>query len=155
MSYPLITRKQLADRVGQSKLDRAFDDAGSGEAEDDPIDLILRNASGKVLGKLKGMYPIDTIRAMPADDMDDELVRVTLDQAVALLSQRSPEVMQNDWEALMRQADKDLKELRLNERGLSTEGSPEPPANVGGGIQGAQPDSPAGALTFGCGFGSF
>ncbi len=155
MPYPLITVEQLTARVGPVVLTRNLDDQNVGEADDPAVTRLLRDASSKVLGAIKGNYPVDAIKAMTAEELPEELVRVTLDQAVAMLCQRHPEVMRQDWVDLMKQADAELKALRMNERGLDTEGAPEPPKNTGGTIVRASSDLPEVERTFNCGFGSF
>lgn len=154
MPFPLITAEQLQYRLGDIQLTRAFDDENIGQPSEDPLNQLIRDASSKVLGRLKGMYPVDAIRAMAIEDMDEELTRVTLDQASAMARQRHPEVFRTEWESYMKQADRELEDLRKNAKGLAREGAPEPPANVGGGIQGSA-DGAARPETFGCGFGGF
>lgn len=155
MPYPLITAEHLYARVGPVVLDRNLDDQNVGQADDAALTRILRDASSKVLGAIKGNYPVDAIKAMTAEELPEEIVRVTLDQAVAMMCQRHPEVMRQDWIELMKQADADLKALRMNERGLDTQGAPEPPKNSGGTVVRASSDLPELERTFNCGFGSF
>jgi phage gp36-like protein len=149
--YPLIEQAQLEARVGRVTVQRVLDDDNVGEADPEAVSRILKDASSKVLGGIRGNYPVDEIKAMASEQMPEELVRVTLDQAVAMLAQRYPEVMQRDWVALMKQADSDLKELRLAKRGLDTDGAPEPPKNA----QATLVASIANPRVWGCGFGSF
>lgn len=125
---PLFTKKQLEDRLSATVVRRIYDDNNDGTADTDPIEQLRLDASSKVRGKLGPVYNPELLLGALAD----ELVRIGLDQAVAMAAQRFPEVMRKDWEKLMTQADKDLSELRKGIANLGVNTSPEPAANVGG-----------------------
>ena len=128
MPYPFVTQKQLEDRLSATTVQRIYDDNRDGVADTDPVAQLLADASSKVAGRLRGVYTIAQLVAATCH----ELVRVTLDVAVAMAAQRHPEVVRRDWEPLMRQADKDVTAIRLDDASLDTDGAPEPKANVGG-----------------------
>jgi len=136
MAYPYITQQDLEDRVSARVLREVLDDENVGLASADSVTRILKDASAKVAGYLRGTYDLTTVASV----LPEEVVRLTLDVAVAYLAQRHPEVMRVDWTPLMEQADKELKALRRGDTRLDIEGPPEPPANTGGAVgEGTEP----------------
>ncbi len=130
MGAPLITKEQLENRLSKLVLDRIYDDDGTGEANSEPVDALIRDASSKVRGKLGPVYNPDVID----ENTNAEVTRITLDVAVAYAYQRHPEIARADWEAIMKQADKELAEIRTGLANLGTNAPPEPAANVGGAL---------------------
>lgn len=130
MARPLITLKQLQDRLSRPVLDRIYDDDEVGEANTGPVEGLIRDASSKVRGKLGPVYDPDAID----ENTNDEIVRIALDIAYAYAAQRHPEVVRIEWEPLMKQAEKELLEIRTGLANLGTNASPEPAANVGGAL---------------------
>jgi hypothetical protein len=148
----LITIEQLEARLSATGVTRLYDDDNDGEADDEPIAQLCRDASSKVRGKLGPVYDPDNITA----DAADEVVRVALDQAFAMAVQRFPEVMKfHDWEKLMAQADKDLKELRNGMANLGVNTPPEPAANQGGRVTSGNPNRPTPRKRFSDNWGDF
>jgi len=140
MPYPLITTAQLRTRVGPHAHDRVFDDDEEGVFNPEAEEQLRKDASGKVLGRLGGSYDVDAIRGLAAEDTPDELVRITLDVAQAMMAIRCPNIMDVDGHRLMRRADEDLQAIRLNKAGLGVTTTPEPPSNEGAEVFGRNPD---------------
>lgn len=131
MAYPYITQAILESRVSTEVLRRVLDDDNDGAADPDPIGTVIADASAKVAGYLRGIYDLDVVAANPPR----EVVRLTLDVAVAYLAERHPEAVRKAWLPLMEHAETELKALRKGETRLDVVGPPEPPANVGGNDQ--------------------
>lgn len=138
MAYnPLITKAQLEARLSRVLVQRIYDDNDDGDADADPVAALIRDASSKVRGRLGPVFDPETLD----ENTVDEVVRITLDVAVAYAAQRHPEIVQYDWEALMKQSDADLKMLRLGEANLGTNQSPpEHAANQGGRVWSGDPN---------------
>jgi phage gp36-like protein len=130
MNYPLfITTADLEDRLGAPMVRRLLDDDADGDADVGPLAALCADATSKVAGYLQGAYNIAAVAANPPR----EVVRLTLDVAVAMGAQRHPEVMRgHDWVELMKAADRDLTALRKNAVSLDVDGAPNPQANEGG-----------------------
>jgi hypothetical protein len=156
MAWEFITQVQLSRRISPDRLRRIYDDSLVGTADVDAVTQLRRDASSKVASYLVGITDLNAVQAAATADAAHEVVRLTLDVAVAMATQRFPEVVQTlDWEALMKQADKDLKMLRESFTQLDTELTPNPPANVGGTVY-PDPDSTTRPHTFHQdGFGDF
>lgn len=107
MPYPYFTQKDLEDRLGEVRVRRIFDDSNIGLASEDAITRLRKDASSKVRGRL-GSH----LKQGQIDDVEvttpDEIVRIALDMATALAAQRYPEVVQYDWEPIMKEANADL-----------------------------------------------
>lgn len=135
MPYPFVTVTELRYRVGAHVVDQVCDDNADGAADTGPVQQILLDSSSKVAGVLYGSHEaadVDALRALATvAELPHEVVRLTLDVAVAFLAQRHSEYVRRDWVPLMAQADKDLKSLRLNSARLDTSGVPQP-SNAGG-----------------------
>lgn len=67
---------------------------------------------------LRDVINADLGAAWAAAQLDPELVRLTLDVAVAMAAQRHPTVMQMDWKSLMQAADEELTDIRMGKRTL-------------------------------------
>lgn len=135
MPYPFVTITELRHRLGSHVVDQVLDDDGDGSADQGPVVQILLDSSSKVAGALYGSHTASDVDALKAlgtvAELPHEVVRLTLDVAVAFAAQRHGEYVRRDWVPLMAQADKDLKALRLNTVRLDTSGSPQP-TNAGG-----------------------
>ena len=131
MPYPFITSTQLSNRMSAAKFRRLLDDDADGTADTDAVTQLLADASGKVAGYLQGTYDIAAVTL----NTPPEVVRLTLDVAVAMAAIRHPEAMPGtDGIELMKLADKDLQSLRANKTSLGVDTTPEPAANQGGEI---------------------
>lgn len=117
MADPLITQAQLEARLSSDAVSRIYDDNSDGVADSEPLLQLRKDASSKVRSKLGPSVNVDNLD--PATH--DEVVRITLDVAHAMAAQRFPEVLRIDGFALMRQAEKDLSEIRTGEADLGTE----------------------------------
>lgn len=121
LSSYLATREQLENRYSVTTVNRICDDFGQGDASQDTIEQILFDGSSKVRGRLGPLCDLNTLDASSAT----EVVRLTLDVCGAYMAQRHPEVMRRDWEAMMKQADADLRAVRLGQADLGTEEEPD------------------------------
>jgi hypothetical protein len=131
MAYPYITSSDLTNRLGAATVRRVLDDDADGTADSAPLAALCADASSKVAGYLQGVYELATVAASPPR----EVIRLTLDVAVAMCAQRHPEVMRGlDWVELMKAADRDLAALRKNATALDTDVAPQPASNEGGNI---------------------
>lgn len=131
MPYPYITGTDLSNRLGAATYRRLFDDNNDGVVDTAPVAALIADASSKVAGYLQGIYPLATVTATTPH----EVMRLTLDVAVAMCVLRYPEVMAgHDGIELMKAADRDLQALRKNTTSLDTDASPNPQANTGGEI---------------------
>jgi phage gp36-like protein len=120
-----ISREQLEARLGVRVVKDIYDDNLDGTADDNAIDRLRADASSKVAARL-GSYP-NAFTTIP-----EEVVRVTLDAAVAMAAQRHPEYVRRNWEPLMTQVDKDLDAIQKAKARLDAQGSPSTATNVGG-----------------------
>ena len=128
MAYATTT--DLTNRLSASVVRRIYDDNNDGTADTDPLTLLLAHASSKVDSYLAPLGVLPLTAPYPT-----EVVRLTLEVAVAFGAQRHPEAVRQDWRLLMEQAEKDLMRLRKGETMLGTYPStPDPPANHGGNV---------------------
>jgi phage gp36-like protein len=114
MPYPYITQTQLEARISAQALRRCLDDDNDGDADTATVTQFLTDASSKVRTFLAGNHSAATLAAI-VTTTPDEVVRLALDVAQAMLAMRHPEVFRIDGEAMMRVAVTELKALRLNE----------------------------------------
>jgi hypothetical protein len=130
-----FTKAQLEARMSAKKVKRIFDDNSDGNADTNPVNQLRADASSKVrsylepmgtFGELVALFDQDTGELLSGKIVPEEVLRLSLDAAVALACQRHPEVMRQDWEKLMAQVDKDLARLRDGKTSL------------GGGTQGGE-----------------
>lgn len=140
MPYPFVTAADVEHRLSPEVVRRLLDDYNTGIADENALNRLIKDSSGKVAGVLRANYPLDTIKAMTAEQMPEEIRRLTLDGVVMYAAQRHPECVHRDWVELKKAWDADLKMLRNGDARLDVEGSPEPPANVGGDISVGDPD---------------
>lgn len=124
MAAPLITRKQLENRLGREVVQRIYDDNNDGVADADPINQVLSDASSKVRGGLPLYNPDDLTPANAL--LTDELRRLALDAAVAMTAQRHPGYTKYNWVELMEQIDADLDRIRKGQASLGSNASPTP-----------------------------
>lgn len=135
MAWAFITATQLSRRLGPAALRRLYDDQDSGTADTNAVDQLIADASGKVASYLQGVVALSTASTAATSDTAHEVVRLTLDVAVAMAAQRHPEALPSyDGIELMKQAERDLDRLRKNTTALDTDNSPNPVANEGGEI---------------------
>jgi hypothetical protein len=128
VAQPLITKKQLENRLSAIIVKRIYDDNNDGSADSDPLNQLLLDASSKFRGALGTIYDIDTFD----QNTLDEVVRISLDIAQAYAAQRHSEIVRVDGFKLMQQAEKDIEKIRAGLSNLGTKGPPEPAANQGG-----------------------
>lgn len=116
-----ITKAQFENRLGAKKVKRIYDDNSDGNADTDPINQLRADASSKVrsylepmgiMVKLEPLFDQTTGELVAGKTVPEEVVRLTLDTAVAFAAQRHPEVMRQDWVLLMKQCESDLSKLR-------------------------------------------
>lgn len=125
----LVTQAQIEDRLSARRVRRIYDDDRDGAADVNPILRLRQDASSRVLsflapiGLVEALVPLFDVNgqlldAAAAAQLDPELVRLTLDVAVAMAAQRHPTVMQMDWKSLMQAADEELTDIRMGKRTL-------------------------------------
>lgn len=140
-----FTKAQLENRLSKKKIARIYDDNVDGNADTDAVNQLRADASSKVrsylepmgiMTSLEALFNQETGELLPGKVLPDEIVRLSLDVAVALAAQRHPEVMRQDWRELMKQADADLCKLRDGKTSLGggTQGGAETPESE---LQGA------------------
>lgn len=156
MAYPYITADHLRQRLSPYVVTRLYDDANVGAAETGaggPVEALIRDASAKVAGKLRGVYSLDAVAA----NTPSEVVRLTLDVAEAMGAKRHPEVIRGkNWMELWDAVSRELNDLRTGKSSLDVEGTPEPSATVGAEVYSGDPDLPdPGPQTFLNGTGCF
>jgi hypothetical protein len=133
-----ITKGQFENRLGAKKVKRIYDDNSDGTADTDAINQLRADASSKVrsyldamgiMAKLEPLFDQTTGELLAGKTVPEEVVRLTLDVGVALAAQRHPEVMRQDWIALMKQCESDLCKLRDGKTSLGggTQGGVETP----------------------------
>lgn len=121
LSSYLATREQLENRYSPVTVGRVCDDFDQGSSSNDAIEQILFDGSSKVRGRLGPLCDLSQLDVFSAT----EVVRLTLDVCGAYMALRHPEVMRKDGDAMMRQADADLKAVRLGQADLGTEEEPD------------------------------
>jgi phage gp36-like protein len=137
MADPLITDEQLEARLSSYVVNRLLDDNGDGAGDADVLLQLRKDASAKVRGHIGPVFDPDTLD----ENIVDEVVRITLDVAQAMAAQRHPEVMRVDGFELMKQAERDLKKIRIGESNLGTkEDPPGVGANNGGYVSSGNPN---------------
>lgn len=137
MPYPWITQADLESRVSAAVVRRLLDDDRDGTADDNAVTRVIADSCAKVAGYVSPVYTrADVDAAVPP-----EVVRLSLDVAVAYLAQRHPEFVRRDWEPLMKYADAELKAMRAGKTNLGVDGSPEPAVSAGADITVGDPDT--------------
>lgn len=140
MPWPLITQLQIESRVSKLVVQRLLDDDNDGNADTDAVTRLRLDASSKVAGAIAQVYSIEELRLMQPAELPDEVVRLTLDVAQAMLAQRHPEFARGvDAFELMKQAERDLKMVRRSERNLGVATAPEPANNTASVVGGLPP----------------
>lgn len=135
---PLFNNDQLIARIGQSVVTKIFDDNDDGNPDDAPLDQLAADAASKVRGALGPVYAAAMLVSGPAT----ELRRIALDVAHAMAAIRHPGFIKIDGFMMMKQADADLKQVRLTMANLGTDDAPEPAANNGGDVLSGDPNDP-------------
>ena len=140
-----FTKAQLEARISAKRVKRIYEDNLDGNADTDPINQLRADTTAKVCSYLEPLGVMAAIEArfnqttgelLDGKALPQELTRLTLEVAVALASQRFPEVMRMNWVELMAQVDKDLCKLRDGKTslggGLDTAGDPTPEVELQG-----------------------
>lgn len=135
------TKEQLENRLSAAVVARLYDDDNDGEADDDPLEQCLADASSKLDSYLAPLGVLPLIEPYP-----NEVIRLELDIAQAYAAQRFPEAVRQDWEKLMAQAEKDLDRLRMGKTMLGQR-PPDPAANHGGVVTSDDPTREPGDTT--------
>lgn len=104
---PLISQKDLEDRVSRQLVRAGLDDNNDGFSDAGPVNRILVDASSYVMGAIGGAYDFPIGSPYP-----NELQRIALDVACAYLSIRHPEMVRFDGQAMLLQARAELKDLK-------------------------------------------
>ena len=138
MAYPYITQSDIEDRLSVAVVKQIYDDSNAGTASANPISRLIKDASSKVAGYLRGIYDLTLIAASPPN----EVIRLTLDVAEALAGKRHPEYVRRDWKVLMELAENELVAIRKGVARLDVVGAPENAANEGGTVRSGDPLNP-------------
>lgn len=135
MAWSFITEAQVRNRISPQLLNRLTDDDRDGTSDAGVIALLIADASSKVAGYCQGIHELSTVAEKAGDDTAHEVVRLTLDAFEWMAVKRHPRAApEHDWMELMRANNAELKLLRESFTKLDVDGSPNPPANVGGAI---------------------
>lgn len=127
MADPLITRKQLENRLGAVTVERLSDDNGDGSADPNVVDQILAEASDFVRGGMPQHNPDDLTPANAI--VTGELRRLALDYAEMLAAKRRPTIYKRDWIELKKSVLEDLNLLLKGQRSLGSNDKPKPADN--------------------------
>jgi phage gp36-like protein len=145
----LISPAQVKARFSESKLKEALDDENAGDINPEVIDALIVDSSSYVLETYYGVFG-EVPPAVP-----HALTRLALDAAAAYLAQRAPEVFKQDWMALFKWIDLQLKKLKEGDTRVG-ETPPDPAANHGGEVTSTNQDNPCPPrFVFQNGFGIF
>lgn len=139
MAEPIISKEQLAARLGQIQFTRVFDDNNDGTADKLSHEQLRRDASGMVRGGIGLVFDVNQLTA----ELSDELTRVVLDVAEAMATKRRPTLLKGDWTELMKDARESIKALRTGIANLGITTTPEPAANQGVRVASGNPAAPA------------
>lgn len=131
----LVTRPQLEARVSARVVRQVLDDNNDGEADTDPIQGILRDASSYVLEAYYGTFD-EVPEEVPA-----ALERLAKDAAQAYLAIRHPEYVRYDGFKMFERIDRELDRLVEGKR-RTGEAPPDPASNHGGDVLSGDPDEP-------------
>jgi phage gp36-like protein len=135
VAYPYITKTDLENRLSAEVLVQICDDNNDGTADTGPVARLCADSSSKVAGYLRGTYDLAAVAANPPN----EVIRLTLDVAVAYAAQRHGEYVRRDWGPLMKAAEHDLENLRKGLTRLDVIATPEPAGNTGGTVRSGNP----------------
>ena len=133
MAHAYATKKQLENRISADAVQRIYDDNNDGDADSDPINDLLYDATAKVDSYLSAVIPTPVEKVGSPAEYPREVIRMTLDVAEAYAAKRHPEVVARDWEKLMKAAESDLKSYREGKTKLGSLPA-DPAANHGGSV---------------------
>lgn len=129
---PYWAQTDLEDRLSAEVVIQIFDDDRDGEADEGPIERLQLDSDSFVEGYLRGVYDLDAVR----EDPPNQVVRLSLDYAVAQCAKRRPEYVRRDFKPLEDAVKAELTEIRNGKVRLDVVGTPEPAANHGGAVVG-------------------
>jgi len=142
----------LENRLSAEVVLQIFDDDNDGEADAGPIARLQLDSDSFVEGYLRGVFPLEAVRTVKPN----QVVRLSLDYAVAQCAKRHPEYVKRDWKALEKAVTDELEQIRMGKVRLDIETSPEPGANQGGEAwDGGSDSSVEPAKSFTCTMGDF
>jgi phage gp36-like protein len=122
LAYPYIVLADVEGRLSKATVQQIFDDDDNGDPDADPIATLCADSSSKVASYLRGNYDLEVVASV----LPHEVVRLSLDVAVAYAAQRFPSYVRHDWEKLMKAAECDLQKLRDGKTRLDVVAEPEP-----------------------------
>lgn len=126
MTSAYFTQSDLENRLSANVVARALDDNNDGSADAGPVARLIADASSYVDGFLRGVYTLPLSPSVP-----NEVKRLALDVAAAMLAIRHPAYVKFDGFEAMKLARADLKDLREGRSRLDIMTAPEPAANEG------------------------
>ena len=130
---PYIDQADLEDRLTKTTATQLFDDNNDGVADVRAVNRLRFDASSYTMGLIGGEYSLTTFPKGSA--LPNELVRIPLDVAEAMLAIRHPELVRKDGEKMLARVRLELKELKAGVSRVDiTPGTSVAvtPANVGG-----------------------
>lgn len=131
MAY-YITQQMLENRLSSAVVRRIYDDNNDGTVDAAPLTQVIDDAERRFETAVHPIYPdLVALRAGAITAASS----VVLDLAEALAAKRFPRAISRAWEPLLADALLQLKELRNTIGKLPVQGSPNPPANVGGQVE--------------------
>lgn len=137
MAYPYIVQADLEARVSPIVVQRILDDTGVGSPDASALTRILKDASAKVAGYLRGVYDLTALAAAPPE----EVKRLTLDVAEVYLFRRFPEYARGDWAEMLKAVDRELTALRRGDTRLDVAPPADVPSNTGGEVSQGNPST--------------
>lgn len=128
MTSQYFEMSDLEDRVGKKVLIEVLDDNSDGTVDTRALERLIKDACSYVDSFLRRVYPLP----LPGPEVPNEVQRLALDVAQAMLAERHPEYRKIDGAKLRERAEKELNDLAEGRRRLDVQGLPEPAANEGG-----------------------
>jgi hypothetical protein len=123
-----IEREHLEDRLSADVVRRIYDDNNDGTPDAGPLIQVIADAERRFESAMIGIYPSLTELRATAPTTSS----IVLDLAEALAAKRFPRCVNREWQPLLEDANKQMKEYRTGVAKLPVVGAPNPPANVGG-----------------------
>jgi phage gp36-like protein len=134
-----IVQADIEARLTAEVVRRVLDDDRDLTPDAANLDRVISDAESYVEGFLRGTYDLTALRAM-GTGCPNEVKRLCLDVATAMMWERHPEYIRADGESLLARAREDLRDLRMGITRLDVTGTPENAANQGGIVESGDPD---------------
>jgi len=138
-----IKQSDLEDRLGKEAIRFILDDDVDGRPDSSPVARVLLDAESRFESYARGNYDLTALRAMGfagTNDVPNEVKRICLDLATAMLWQRYPQYVRAHGDRLWDRVQDELMDLRRGKTRLDIVGTPEPARNQGGMVRSGDPD---------------